>query len=801
VLYGGEFYTRTLTYRLQVPADATGTAEFSGQYLYNDPTTGSVTTINISGDTTAPISTSTTTTTSSTTTAPATTTTLTPSLTHANVSVGPAAKTVAKGSSFTIDIVSTPMFDVLGYSFRLAYDLTILNATDIEAGNFLSACASSVPMYIDNEGLVGIDNVCLGRTVTSGTGFATITFEALEGGNTTLALRDVVIIIGLDTDPSNDAIIGTTDGEVTVTTTQTTTSIVATTTTTSTTITTTCVLPGDYPPCGDVTLAEVIDFITQWVEGQVSDNQDVLQLIDAWTMSSSTGSQVTVVRELPATVLGGDSFTVTLTINVNELNMPNAFIITENVPSGWAVSNIGNGIYDAGANKIKWLFWVQGGDTVQDQIITYTIQVPLTASGTVAFTGISEISGNSTHIGGDSTTTAAIGTTTITTTIPECPLRGDQLPCDGIVNDIEYLNCISYWTQGLISDFDQDDCWANYLEGSCNCDVTMGTCDLECLCNIDCDFEWICYDEIDNDFDGSTDCDDPDCYGDYYCPQTTTTLTTTIPTTSTSTTSISTTTTTSIPLYCTDYDHGIKTENSSWVEFTQNGISVETEYDSCVDTKTVREWYCFGYLSQSIEITCSDLCLGGRCISVTTSTTTTTSTSTTTVLITTTPPVTVIRVLPESIGANSQLTVTLMMDVNESAIPETVGLSETPPKGWGVISTEPNGSLTSKPGSIEWLFWEFGDEVKDRNITYVLEVSTTANGTYSFSGTVNYGGDTNPIISGDSEVLAVSCPLKGDYLPCGEVTLAEVIDFITLWGQGGASLDDVVDLISAWATT
>jgi len=162
--------------------------------------------------------------------------------------------------------------------------------------------------------------------------------------------------------------------------------------------------------------------------------------------------------------------------------------------------------------------------------------------------------------------------------------------------------------------------------------------------------------------------------------------------------------------------------------------------------------------------------------------------------------VTVTRVLPESVGAGLQLTVTLIMDVNESDIPETVGLAETPPEGWEVISTEPNGSLTSSPGSIEWLFWEMGDEVRDRNITYVLKASTAANGTYSFSGTVNYGGESNPIIGGDSEILAVSCPLKGDYLPCGEVTLSEVVDFIIIWQRGGASLDDVIDLITTWAS-
>ena len=43
------------------------------------------------------------------------------------------------------------------------------------------------------------------------------------------------------------------------------------------------------------------------------------------------------------------------------------------------------------------------------------------------------------------------------------------------------------------------------------------------------------------------------------------------------------------------------------------------------------------------------------------------------------------------------------------------------------------------------------------------------------------------------------CELPGDYPPCGEITLAEVIDFILLWAQGFAELEDVVNLINAWA--
>lgn len=42
-----------------------------------------------------------------------------------------------------------------------------------------------------------------------------------------------------------------------------------------------CNLSGDHPPCGDVTLTEVIDFINLWTQGQAS-LADVINLINAW---------------------------------------------------------------------------------------------------------------------------------------------------------------------------------------------------------------------------------------------------------------------------------------------------------------------------------------------------------------------------------------------------------------------------------------------------------------------------------------------------------------------------------------
>lgn len=61
-----------------------------------------------------------------------------------------------------------------------------------------------------------------------------------------------------------------------------------------------------------------------------------------------------------------------------------------------------------------------------------------------------------------------------------------------------------------------------------------------------------------------------------------------------------------------------------------------------------------------------------------------------------------------------------------------------------------------------------------------------------------YGGyGTEP---SDIPFADVCCTLLGNYAPCGEVTLTEVVDFINLWTQSQADLGDVIDLINVWAS-
>ena len=46
-----------------------------------------------------------------------------------------------------------------------------------------------------------------------------------------------------------------------------------------------------------------------------------------------------------------------------------------------------------------------------------------------------------------------------------------------------------------------------------------------------------------------------------------------------------------------------------------------------------------------------------------------------------------------------------------------------------------------------------------------------------------------------------ACSLVGDYPPCGDISLLEVVDLINMWATDKASVGDVVALITRWATT
>ena len=58
---------------------------------------------------------------------------------------------------------------------------------------------------------------------------------------------------------------------------------------------------------------------------------------------------------------------------------------------------------------------------------------------------------------------------------------------------------------------------------------------------------------------------------------------------------------------------------------------------------------------------------------------------------------------------------------------------------------------------------------------------------------------TTTTSSTTTTTTASECSIAGDYSPCGNVSLTEVIDYINLWVSGEADLNNVITLINAWA--
>ena len=127
---------------------------------------------------------------------------------NATVAAGSATPTI--GQSFLVTVTATQLTNVLGYQFRIGYDPAKLAVEHIEAGDYLSACSSPFSTKTNQTGSVGIDNVCLGQTVSSGTTLAQITFKALATGDATLDVTNSTITIGKN--PSTNAVITEVDG-------------------------------------------------------------------------------------------------------------------------------------------------------------------------------------------------------------------------------------------------------------------------------------------------------------------------------------------------------------------------------------------------------------------------------------------------------------------------------------------------------------------------------------------------------------------------------------------------------------
>jgi len=96
----------------------------------------------------------------------------------------------------------------------------------------------------------------------------------------------------------------------------------------------------------------------------------------------------TVTRDLPDSASAGATITVSLTVDVG--TSATYYSIDEIVPSGWTVTSATDGgDYTAETGHVTWV--VIGG--VADKVYSYTVEVPVAASGAYTFSGDYEFEG------------------------------------------------------------------------------------------------------------------------------------------------------------------------------------------------------------------------------------------------------------------------------------------------------------------------------------------------------------------------------------------------------------------------
>ena len=92
--------------------------------------------------------------------------------------------------------------------------------------------------------------------------------------------------------------------------------------------------------------------------------------------------------------------------------------------------------------------------------------------------------------------------------------------------------------------------------------------------------------------------------------------------------------------------------------------------------------------------------------------------------------------------------------------------------------------------TVEW----FGEYTPMVDISVVPTTTTTSTTTSSTSSTMSTSTSSTSTTSTTQQ-----CNMPGNYPPCGETSLSEVVAAINQWAQASIGLDAVVDLINSWA--
>jgi hypothetical protein len=191
------------------------------------------------------------------------------------------------------------------------------------ADSLITNCGVSYIVYGSNY--CSLNNAVRDATlITRDCDSSTVSCYSEIGGVDT----EVVEECGVNYTCVNGSCVG--DGGTTTTTTSSTTTSTTTTSSTTTTLPWPCELPGDYPPCGEVILAEVMDYLILWPNGGAS-LSDVVALVNVWVegYSSTTTTTVTSFSTSTVTLTSSSTLTISTTTSTTVRGKP---------PYAWAAS-------------------------------------------------------------------------------------------------------------------------------------------------------------------------------------------------------------------------------------------------------------------------------------------------------------------------------------------------------------------------------------------------------------------------------------------------------------------------------
>jgi len=116
---------------------------------------------------------------------------------------------------------------------------------------------------------------------------------------------------------------------------------------------------------------------------------------------SVSGYSIETSRIIPSNLNPSDEFQISINVNFDESNLPPSAILSEKIPDGFEVIDLGSGFLDDSRNTIKWLFLpVQPYLAIEDIALNYTLKAPDSAQ-TAALNGVVNVGSEALPVCGD----------------------------------------------------------------------------------------------------------------------------------------------------------------------------------------------------------------------------------------------------------------------------------------------------------------------------------------------------------------------------------------------------------------